>query len=166
MAIESSFGAPWSQSLWIMTGLSVGICLGIVLLGIVVESRPGGRLAMVGLPLVLLFITALLTIRSYTLTGSSLMIERLGWRTTIDLSQLTQIKQDPQAMDGSLRVWGNGGLFSFTGYFRNSKLGSYEAFATDPERSVVLKMVDRTIVVTPKDPQAFVEAMQSQDQSG
>ena len=36
---------------------------------------------------------------------------------------------------------------------------SYEAYATDPRRSVVLRFADRVVVVTPDDPSAFVEAV-------
>jgi hypothetical protein len=59
-------------------------------------------------------------------------------------------------MRGSLRLLGNGGLFSFSGEFWNRRLGRYRALATDPSRAVVLRYPGRTIVITPHDPQQFI----------
>ena len=59
-------------------------------------------------------------------------------------------------MRGSVRVFGNGGLFSITGRFWNRKLGWYRAYATDPSRAVVLRYPKRTVVITPHDPQHFI----------
>ncbi|VGO17923.1 hypothetical protein PDESU_06525 [Pontiella desulfatans] len=60
-------------------------------------------------------------------------------------------------MKGSIRLCGNGGLFSFTGLYRNKKLGNYRVFVNDLNRAVVLRFSKRTTVVTPDDPAAFVE---------
>jgi hypothetical protein len=68
---------------------------------------------------------------------------------------------DPEAMSGSIRLAGNGGLFAFTGLYRSRRLGNYRAFATDPENSVVLTFSERIIVVTPNDPRGFVESIQN-----
>jgi hypothetical protein len=54
---------------------------------------------------------------------------------------------------------GNGGLFSFTGWYWNKTLGSFRAFATDFRYTVVLKREGSTVVVTPDDPQGFVQAV-------
>jgi hypothetical protein len=62
-------------------------------------------------------------------------------------------------MDRSIRISGNGGLFVFCGLFRNSKLGVYRAFCTDASHAVVLRFPDRTIVVTPAQPEKFVNAI-------
>jgi hypothetical protein len=68
---------------------------------------------------------------------------------------------DPVAVEGSMRIFGNGGFFAFTGLFRNRKLGSYRAYATDSKKAVVLRWPGRTVVVTPDDPQKFVAAINS-----
>jgi hypothetical protein len=53
-------------------------------------------------------------------------------------------------------LFGNGGLFSFTGVFRSPKLGRYRAYVTDPARTVILRFAERIAVVSPEDPDAFV----------
>ena len=56
-------------------------------------------------------------------------------------------------------MFGNGGLFSFSGRFRNREVGPYRAFVTDWTRAVVLFVPGRAIVVSPADPAAFVRAV-------
>jgi hypothetical protein len=60
---------------------------------------------------------------------------------------------------GSLRTMGIGGLFGFVGHFHNEILGSYKAYATNEFNTVVLVFGDQTIVVTPDEPDEFVEAV-------
>ena len=159
MHVSTAFGAPWGTLLKVMTGLASSILVGVALVGII--SRPDGgagwTLAMVVLPLAVLVIAVFFVIRGYVVTPEALYVQRLGWRSTVDLTQLVGVEADPSAMARSLRTFGNGGLFCFAGAFRNKKLGPYRAFATDPNRSVVLRFPDRTVVVTPDRPAEFVE---------
>lgn len=60
-------------------------------------------------------------------------------------------------MRRSIRTFRNGGLFSFTGFFRNKALGAYRAFVTDPHQTVVLHFPNRTVLVSPSAPAEFVD---------
>lgn len=155
---SSFFKAPWGNTLIAITALTCILLLAIVLLGLLTgpRSQPLWIGLMVVMPLTILSITGLLTIRGYTLTASTLRVQRLFWDTKIALTDLQTAEVDPQAMQNSLRTWGNGGLFSFSGRFRNQKLGAYEAFATDLKRTVVLTFPNRRIVLSPENPEAFV----------
>jgi hypothetical protein len=66
---------------------------------------------------------------------------------------------DSTAMKGSIRIFGNGGLFSFSGSFRNRKLGSYRAYVTDVKNAVVIKLPSGVLVVSPDSPDRFVDAV-------
>jgi hypothetical protein len=58
---------------------------------------------------------------------------------------------------GSLRLFGNGGLFSISGWFWNRRLGRFRAYATDQDRAVLLRYQNGDqIVVTPHDVQHFI----------
>jgi hypothetical protein len=57
----------------------------------------------------------------------------------------------------SLRTFGNGGAFSFTGFYYNKRLRSYRAYVTDPRRSVVLRYTNRRVVLSPAAPEDFVQ---------
>ena len=68
----------------------------------------------------------------------------------------SQRRFEPDAMRGSIRTFGNGGAFSFSGFYYNKRLGSYRAFVTDPRRAVVLRYATRRVVLSPAAPDDFV----------
>ncbi len=162
MLQRNTFEAPWSRSLKITTLFSCGILVAVVIAG--TALKPVDSIAwdfsMKLAPLALIVITAFFSIGSYQIAGNQLVIQRLGWKSTIDLSNLQSAEADPRAMSKSLRLFGNGGLFCFAGLFTNKRLGRYRAFATNPQNSVVLRFPRRTVVVTPEEPESFVEAIE------
>lgn len=152
------FKAPWAISLIAITFVVSALLLGVVLIGLLTGPRDDYAwiVAMVIIPLVILLTSVFFSIRGYAITDNTLYVQRLGWKTKIDLHNLIAVDVDPQAMQSSFRKWGNGGLFSFSGKFYNRRLGHYEAYATDPQKAVVLKFRDRTIIITPDRPERFV----------
>jgi hypothetical protein len=150
------FGAPWGKVLKTATMLTVGLLV-IVTGGILVVSDEGAlRMLVVGLFAVILIAALFCSVRGYVLTQDAILVKRLGWHTRLDLDGLQSVAGDAQAMQWAVRVFGNGGLFSFSGEFWNRKLGRFRALATDPSRAVVLRYARRTIVITPHDPQQFI----------
>lgn len=156
-----TFNAPWGTTLKVMTGLSSLILLGVPVLGLFTGPRSGTlwAIGMIVLPLLLLVATSFFMIRGYQLTADTLLVQRLGWKSRIDLSGLVSAEADPQAMSKSIRTFGNGGLFCFAGAFRNKKLGGYRAFATDLKSAVVLRFEQKVIVLTPENPAYFVSSI-------
>lgn len=144
-----------------MTGLCLFICGGVATIGIVSipPSSLIARLNMILFPALLILGGALFMVRGYSLNENSLIVHRLGWLTRVRLTSPISAVHDPSALEGSLRVAGNGGLFAFSGLFHNKKLGSYRVFGTDPKCAVILRFDQRVIVVTPHHPEAFVEAI-------
>jgi hypothetical protein len=79
------------------------------------------------------------------------------WFTRISLQDLNRAWIEPSVCKGTIRVFGNGGLFSFAGLFYSKRLGRYRLFATDISRSVVLILPSRVVVITPAEPEIFIE---------
>jgi PH (Pleckstrin Homology) domain-containing protein len=156
MALE--FRAPWSRSLKMASRIAVFILLGIVVAGIVLmpARMPLIRVFMVAVPAGFLVSALFFMVSGYSLTATALEVERPLWTATFALADLVSVAGDSDALQGSLRLFGNGGLFSFTGIFWNRRLGLFHAYATDPGRAVVLKFRKRTIVITPDDTQRFI----------
>ncbi|MDA8403886.1 MAG: YfcE family phosphodiesterase [Desulfobacteraceae bacterium] len=156
------FKAPWTASVKTATVLGCTVLLG--LMGAGLFGIPGGDpvfrpvrdLPMIVFPPCILFGSMLFMIRGYELTKNAVYVKRLLWRTTIYLPGLTSVEINPAAMSKSFRTFGNGGLFSICGAFSNRSLGNYRAYATDPEKSVVLRFKNHVVVVTPHDPERFV----------
>jgi len=160
MDAPNSFRAPWSPLLTAITLLSTLPLAGVaVLFSFALPRQALGGVLFVLLMAILFsvpLVAALFIIRGYELEATELLIHRLLWSTQISLLELREAWADPTAMKRSLRLFGNGGLFSITGFFWNRRLGRYRAFATAPSNAVVLKLADRTVVVTPERPDDFL----------
>jgi hypothetical protein len=155
------FAAPWST---LLRTVSIGATLLLVGVGLTFCFLPPTphawvRIAVPVFSFLLPLVCALFAVRGYFIQGRSLFIQRLLWNTRINLEGLRDATVDPDAMRRALRLCGNGGLFSFTGWFRNKRLGTFRAFVTDPRQTVVLSFPNRTIVLSPDRPAAFVEAI-------
>ena len=128
------YKAHWSTSLIVLSSSATILCL---VIGFSALKSGGHKSLWMGLPpLVLVVGCALFTIRSYTLASDVLLIHRLFWRNRLTLVALQSARFEPRAMQWSIRTFGNGGFFSFTGFYRNKLLGAYRAFVTDPRRTV------------------------------
>jgi len=96
----------------------------------------------------------------YSLQPQELRIIRLGWSKDIPYNDIVDIEYSPDAMMGSLRKFGIGGFFSYYGMFKNRVLGDYKAYATHRKNTVVITIKSgKKIVVTPSDPERFVEEL-------
>jgi hypothetical protein len=149
------YRAPWGNLL-IMTSLALTIlCLGIAV--VVSQSVKGPLLWSAALPLLIALGCALFTIRGYTVTPDAILVHRLFWATELSRGGLTSAQFAPNAMRRSIRTFGNGGFFSFSGFHWNKPLGTYRAFVTDLRKTVVLRYRShRPIVLSPEAPETFV----------
>lgn len=144
------FTAPWGRKLTLVTGALLAV--------LAWAAVAAGGVGSAGIVAVVVACAAF-SVRGYSVVGGQLLVHRLGWVTRFDLGRLQSAEFSPGAMLGSLRTFGNGGLFAFTGHFRNAAIGSYRAFATDSARTVVLDFGSERVVVTPDRPAEFVAAL-------
>ncbi|MEI8309582.1 MAG: PH domain-containing protein [Verrucomicrobiota bacterium] len=151
-----------------MSVLATLVCLGITF-GVPLLPAPkhGGEVGMWlrWLPLVLVFGCALFTVRGYTIMPDAILVQRLLWATRLTREGLKSAEFVPKAMCKSLRTCGNGGFFSFTGFYWSKSLKSYRAYVTDLNRTVVLRYERRTVVVSPDPPEDFVRDLASTTKS-
>ncbi|HOB60855.1 MAG TPA: PH domain-containing protein [Candidatus Competibacteraceae bacterium] len=156
--------APWPLSLWLISLLATVLLIGVGYAAYqAAPALPGFThrfgLVIAGLNPAILAGSLLFTVTGYTLDGSDLLIHRLFWSTRFSLFGLRQVLVDPKVCKGSFRLFGNSGLFAFTGLYQNRTLGRYRLFATDFTRAVALISPARTLVITPKSPPAFIAAV-------
>ena len=154
-----TFEAPWSASLKWISGTATALMLGVgvVLLTAVPQagSIPWPAMLVAAVPLCALPFRVL----GYRLEGAVLFVRRPGWTTRIDLSGLVSAEAAPELAGKSWRVCGNGGLFSFTGWFHARGVGTYRAWFNDPAKVVLLHLPGRRIAVSPGDPSAFIQTL-------
>jgi hypothetical protein len=108
---------------------------------------------------ILLFGSVLFIVRGYSITATHLYIHRLLWKTAIPLKGFSDIEFAPDKLKCSMRLFGNGGLFAFTGLYQNKTMGRFRLFATDFNCAVILYLASKTVVITPKQPQVLVDYM-------
>lgn len=157
--VLAEFSAPWSRSLRLATAASVAVLLAVMLAGLLMGPRQllVWQVAMVGVPLGVLLSALPFMVRGYVLTETHIEVRRLGWSTVLPLAGLIAVTGEPEGLHGSLRLFGNGGLFGFSGWFWNRRIGRFRAYATDPGRVVLLRYRDgKKVVVTPHDVQHFI----------
>jgi hypothetical protein len=153
------FSAPWSGRLKVMSIPVTVICLVVAILGVV---RGGSRMPVgallfsEGLPFAVIAGAALFAVRGYAITPEAILVKRLLWNTRLPRAGLESATFSPESVRGSIRTWGNGGFYSFTGLFWNRELGSYRGFVTDYSKIVVLRYSGRKpIVISPGEPEEF-----------
>ena len=160
--------APWSTPVKVSSAVAIVLLL-ILAFGlpraVVPAGQPGLAEGMRGLvfllPFVILGASALIVVRGYEIAGGELLVQRLLWATRVPLDGLESAWADTAAMDRSIRIFGNSGLFAVTGTYRNRTLGTYRAFVTDRRRSVVLRTRTKAIVVSPERPEAFLTSLKA-----
>jgi hypothetical protein len=160
MLQESRFPARWSLSVLTITFAVLGLLVGVSLVAYH-HTPPDARWLATGICAAVVLGTLPFSVRGYGLTAESLWIERWGWRHAIPLQDIVSAAADPEALRGSLRLWASGGLFGFFGIFWSRRLGVFRAYCTAPHRSVLIKLRDRTVVVSPENPEAFVAALEN-----
>jgi hypothetical protein len=160
--------APWPTCLKITSLLGCALLLGVGYAAFVAIPRDTrvpfaetfGTLIAFVTPTIALT-AALFLVSGYELDGRCLLVRRLLWATPVSLTGIRKTYHDPAAMKRSLRVFGNGGLLSITGIYKNKSLGWYRAFVTDPSHAVVLVLPNRVVVISPSDPLAFIQQLRS-----
>ena len=160
--------APWPTSLVVVSALGTAVLVGAGFAA--AQAIPHGTRApfaetfgtlVAFVPPLIALVALLFVVRSYEVGPGELRVGRLLWATRIDLAGLSRARHDPSAMTCSFRIFGNGGLYSFTGLYQSKSLGRYRAWVTDPKRAVVLHLAGRTVVVSPDDPFTFLHQLRT-----
>ena len=158
--------APWPTSLKVISLVATAVLAGVSWAAFraiprgtrVPFAETFGTVVAATFPLIAI-VALLFVVTGYEVGPGELRIQRLLWSTRVGLDGMARAWADPKAMTCSIRIWGNGGLYSITGYFQNKTLGRFRAFVTDPKLSVVLALPRRVIVVSPAEPRAFLQAL-------
>ena len=155
------YKAPWGRTLVIMSVLATLLCAGIPLRMWTFLCAHGTKLPFwIGFPILLLVpVCALFIVHGYTITPDEILIHRPFWSTRLPRAGLLSATASPKAMRGSIRTCGNGGFFSFTGFYWSKSLGAYHAYVTNLRLTVVLRFASRTVVVSPDDPEGFARSL-------
>ena len=116
--------------------------------------------AVVALPVAMAFFAPC----CYRVTPTHLVVRRLGPHVVIPRRHIRSVEiLDPEDFRESFREMGGGGFLGCFGRFHSRKLGHFMAYATRPDRALVIYTHDESYVLTPDDPQALAEALRPED---
>ncbi|HWY51818.1 MAG TPA: PH domain-containing protein [Chthoniobacterales bacterium] len=152
----NTYDAHWGTSLIVISSLTTLLIAGVIAGMIWRGYHHPWTIVFLG---AIIGIALLFTIRGYSITPDAIIVHRLFWNTRLPRAELASAKFDPNATDKSIRTFGNGGLFSFSGFYHNHALGNYRAFLTDPKQTVVLTYPKRTVVISPTPSEDFVREL-------
>lgn len=155
----TTYQAPWGTTLKMVSALLVVLALAsLVGAPFLAGNIPGVSLHLAQwlLPVIVLSCLPFMVL-GYEITDDAILVKRPLWKTRLARNGFTSAEVVPGAMDKCLRVCGNGGGFSFTGWFWSKSLGSFTAYVTNNECTVVLKFGKKTVVVSPDRPLDFVK---------
>jgi hypothetical protein len=159
--IMKFYQAPWSKSLKVISLLLVALAVAALIgTSFLPAGIPGWSLHLTRwiLPVIVLSCLPFMVL-GYEITEDAIFIQRPLWKTRLDRGGLKSAEVVPNAMSKCLRTCGNGGGFSFTGWYWRKSLDSFRAYVTDLNRTVVLRFDKRTVVVSPDAPEDFVKAL-------
>ena len=157
--------APAGNRVRIITAVTLPLIAVVLAVGIALtplRGRHGVWPALIApaflVPMIAVFWLAA-RIRSYRLVGGTLVVDRALLTTRFPLAGLTEAVRDRDALQGAVKLYGNGGLGAIAGRFRSRRLGPFRAYVTDRENAVVLRWPERCLVVSPAQPGWFLDSV-------
>lgn len=136
----------FSKGVWIISILtSIGIIACLIFLGKDIFLQKGSHDI---INIILFFLVILAYISSLyfmpislLLTSDKLVIRCLIHRVHIPLSNIAVIETAQKYKDFTdIRVFGNGGLWGYTGLFRNKGVGKYIAYMGNPQQAFYIRL--------------------------
>lgn len=153
------FEAPWGTLLKVVTGAVTVLMAGSLVVIWVSPVTLWVQFLVAVLLVGALIAGPLFQVRGYRIAGGMLEVLRSGWWTRLPLAGLRSVEPVPGRALAGVRLFGNGGFWSFTGWYWNSRLGRYRCFVNDPGRAVLLRYEGRSVVVAPEDPERFMRVL-------
>lgn len=158
--IMKTYDAPWGKPLIWISSLFVVLAVASAASQLHLSGMPEWSVTAIQWTLPAVVLTCLpFMVRGYEITEDAILIRRLFWKTRLERAGLKSAEVVPKAMSRCVRTCGNGGGFSFTGWYWSKSLGCFSAYVTDQDRTVVLRFEGRTVVISPDMPEDFVREL-------
>jgi Bacterial PH domain len=95
------------------------------------------------------------------LDGGRLVIQMRRRRERFALSGAAARRLTPEEIEHLERLATNGGVTAGTGGFESHLLGEFDLYASDLANAVLVDLGETRLIVTPDDPDGFLEALSS-----
>lgn len=139
---------------------------GVPLYGILTIRDSAGIYVCIGIIAFLLFCLIPFLIKiplTISLTEHHLVLHRVMGSISLSYMDIESVQLYTEKGIGDFRIFGNGGLFAFTGKFYNRHIGFYTAYVGDYSQAFLVGLKDgRKFVFSCEHPQAVVDAVRQQ----
>jgi hypothetical protein len=162
------FEAPWDGQLRLVSSILAlflaAVAAGLLVLGLALSRGEPALLwpFLVG-PVIIAAVLAgawLLAPRGFALDAADLVVLRPVRPVRIPLAEIRAVEPlPPGAIAGAVRLGGNGGMFGHYGRFWSRRLGSFRMYVTRRSGLVRVETGQEQFVLSPAEPEAFVEAL-------
>lgn len=99
--------------------------------------------------------------RAFEISNGALRVKRLIGEVAFPLTNFRFVRDaTPADFRGCLRLKGSGGLFGYYGWFWSKTLGKSRWYVTDRSRAIVMTDGSCNILVSPKDRDKFLAAIE------
>lgn len=95
------------------------------------------------------------------LDGGRLVIQMRRRRERFSLAGAEGRRLTPEEIEHLERLATNGGVTAGTGGFESHRLGEFDLYASDLANAVLVDLGETRLIVTPDDPEGFLEALSS-----
>jgi hypothetical protein len=100
--------------------------------------------------------------RGYTVSEGAIVVRRLIGDVRFPLERVREARRaDAGDLAGTIRLWGNGGMFGYYGLFRTSRLGRCWWYLTNRRNTVVVITEAKTALFSPDDVEGFLAAVRA-----
>lgn len=95
------------------------------------------------------------------LKGGKIIVKRPWKDVEIDIKDIKFIGRRKDKSLNDIRTMGNGGMFAFTGRFRNNEKGRYTAYFTNTQQMVWVETRSKLYCLSCEKPDTFVQKVKS-----
>jgi len=98
----------------------------------------------------------------YIVTEQKIIIKRIGPEIAIPLADVYAVSRIPynEVFCSAIRTMGCGGMFGIYGNFKSASMGKFKVYMTRRDKLVLVRTPDKPFVLTPDDPEGFIDALQ------
>jgi len=156
LEMEIKYKAPKGLSVKIVTSIVLILYVSIIfkIIHEILNSnrRPVGIIIGFGIFTIIIVISYVLSLKSYIISDSELIIKQLIKSKRINIKAIKDIKLiQNKDLKGLIRIFGIGGLFGDVGKFYHKKLGRLNLFASQHKNIVLIETTDKKYIITPND---------------
>ena len=152
--------AAWDRSTWIMTAATVILVAAFTASVAMADGANADLFFGAGIPVLVLVVAFGLSPRGYRVSPDGRLQVLRRWFGSKSF-RVNSVEATPMVFGlGGIRLAGSSGVFGWYGWFWRKGAGRYRAYVTDRAQLVLCNGPDGLVVISPRDPAAFVSAAQ------